>query len=177
MEPRNSILERIETFDFDDHDEETLKRLCREVPCTVNVSHCNVVKWFESQVEQKMEKSDKWKIYLDNNHREQFLLRKGAFLYEKYLEGIVDGLRKSNQKRLRKEVWFGFRRRDREKLANCELSIETIFNDPSLCDTDRSLESISQTSSAVPVPNSFPFECDLDHIITSTQQSEYEDEE
>lgn len=170
---RNSILDRIENLNLDDHDEETLKRLCLEVPCTVDVTYCNVVKWFERQVQQKMKKNDKWQVYLDKSTREAVLRRKGAYLYEKYLEGLVGGLRRLNQNRLRREVWIGFRRRDKEKLDECELSIDTLFN--SFGDTDRSLLSISQTSSAVAVPTSSPFDCDLElsRIITSTQQSQY----
>lgn len=175
---------RILEFDFDQHSAEDQRRLCLEVPCTVDLSHCNVIVWFEGQVRQKLKKSEKWRIYEDPQRTTAYLQRRGSFLFEKYLSPLVDHLRTYNRRLLSYIVWNRFRRRHiqlvageerqqlRERETEDELSINTIFDTSSLLNRSRSLS--QESSMSILTPASFQFNYDLDQIITSTQRSEAE---
>lgn len=173
--------QRILEFDFDDHNEAVQRRLCLEVPCVVNLSHCNVIVWFERQVEQKLQNNAKWRVYHEDQQRTAaFLQRRGVFLYDKYLAPLVANLRTYNRRLLRYIVWRQFPRNRRrpEDDADSELSINTIFDTSSLLGrSQRSSLSQESTSMSIVTPASYQFEYDLDKIITSTQRSEEEEEE
>lgn len=174
MTTRHPNRQRILDFNLDRHSEETLKRLCVEVPCQVNLSHCNVVTWFERQVQRKVKtsNSDKWRVYRDQKTLHSFLKRRGAFLFEKYLSGIVAHLQEYNRKLLRYIVWVEFMRKDRPEETDSELSINTIFDTSSLMGRSQSLPLSQHSDLSITTPASLQFDYDLDGVITSTQRSE-----
>lgn len=148
--------------------------MCVEVPCRVNLSHCNVVTWFERQVQRKIKtsNSDKWRVYRDQNTLRSFLKRRGAFLFEKYLSGIVGHLQEYNRKLLRYVVWVEFKRKDRPEDTESELSINTISDMSSFMRRSQSFSLSQQSDLSITTPASLQFEYDLDGVITSTQRSE-----
>lgn len=155
---------------------ETQRRLCLEVRCTVQLSHCNVITWFERQVQKKLKTSPngKWRLYLDKHVTLSFLRRRGAFLYEKYLSELVPQLHEYNRKLIQYMAWVEFLRKEHPDVFNGnsdELSLRTLFDTSSL--QSRYAAFSQESAIAINTQQSLEFEYDLD-IITSTQRSEVE---
>lgn len=176
MTPIHPNQKRILEFNFDDHSEEKQRRVCLEVPCTVRLSHCNVITWFQQQVHKKMKKSNKWSVYEDKQKTISFLRRRGSFLYEKYLAGDEMRLKEYNRRFLRYIVWVEFVRQDHPEDDDgdraSEFSINTIFDTASLLQRTTSSLSLDSDSMTIVTPAYYQFDYDLDKIITSTQRSE-----
>lgn len=164
-----SKLKEVLEFDLDAYDEDIKKRLCLEVPCVVDLSQCNVITWFERQVEKKVQNNRKWNLYRDKPTVLSFLEHRGSFLYDKYLKDTLRNIKVSNQRLMRYMVWVEFLGKYPEDCS--EGSIQTIFDSSSLLSDLRSIPSFTQASISLGTEGSYPFEHDLDHIITSTQQS------
>lgn len=165
-------LKSILDFDFDDYNEETKVRLCLEVPCVVNLAHCNVIPWFERQVKKKVTKKSKWQVYKNNRNLVRFLEVRGAFLYNKYLEPRVGDLKRYNRWILRRTVWTVYFKQDSE-YDSSGTSIVTIIDTGELLDYNDLSQAPASPISAGST-NSFPFEYDFEEVITSTQQTQPE---
>lgn len=173
-----SRLKDILEFDLDSYGDNIKKRLCLEVPCVVDLSQCNVITWFERQVEKKLKKNNrKWSVYRDKPTVLKFLGRRGAFLYDKYLKDCVRNLKIANQRFTRYMVWVEILGNytnnnddDGESSSTTEDSIITIFDTTSLLNQFSLIPTYSQASISVGSAGSYLFEHDLDKIITSTQE-------